>query len=568
MSILANDYRLPNANQHITPDDLRRALSDPIYYLSNYQQIVDKERRTVPFAPNLFQRTMFEQIVPRIARSTRLDRRHNMVIVKGRQVGASVSIVALINYICAYLDGINNLVVLHTFPVTGTIAKFYARKVAPIITGNHPDLFPTMERETIGSSIITTYHDIRGIRRNNIYELVSANAQSIRSDSCHIVVMDECSFYRKPYELEAAISPAIPDHGFSLVIYVSTFEDKNDFFKQKILTAQKNPEDWTLIFSPWYLSYPEKHDNIPIASLQLTEYDTNTILPALSSSTVPEQHYGDAIAWYHRRHTELGNRTMLMEYPTTIEEVLTYDDKTPVFNPISLDKQEPNILPPAPHRLSEDAVTRRPIAIATDESPLDIYKPPVLGEQYRIAIDPITSQSDDSDMFVMQVMNVRTHEQVAHFADRNLPDEEYVDWAYALAKLYNNALLVPEINVANGFVVGMNNRRYYNWYYHTSADRKRRVPGIRTTVASKDRMISALATLLDNNTIKIHCQRTLDELRTMTRFVKEREDGSRTVKMQAPKGKKDDECAALFVYAGSLDLNQLSGRNTSGYAFI
>ena len=112
--LIENDYRLDNLDTKISPDNIRKALSDPEFFLANYQQIVNKERQTVPFKLNAFQKMLFSLVVPKIASTTRLNRRHNIVICKGRQQGASVSIVALINYICAFLDNTNNLVCLHT----------------------------------------------------------------------------------------------------------------------------------------------------------------------------------------------------------------------------------------------------------------------------------------------------------------------------------------------------------------------------------------------------------------------------------------------------------------------
>ena len=145
---LENSYRLPNKDIPLEKGDFVQAIQNFEYFMANYQQIVNKERQLVPFKLNAFQRKLFEVILPMVQKETRLDRRHRVVVVKGRQVGASVGVVALINYICAFVSGMENLSVGHVFPVGDTITKFYTQKVSPIITGVHPQLFPTMERET------------------------------------------------------------------------------------------------------------------------------------------------------------------------------------------------------------------------------------------------------------------------------------------------------------------------------------------------------------------------------------------------------------------------------------
>lgn len=901
--LIENDYRLDNQLQRIQPDGIRKALSDPEFFLANYQQIVNKERQTVPFKLNAFQRMLFSLVVPKLASATRLDRRHNIVICKGRQQGASVSIVALINYICAYLDGINNLVCLHTFPVGQTISKFYARKVQPIISGVHPDLFPTMEKDNLGSSMITTYRDIKGVRRNNIYELVSANASSIRSDSCHLVILDEClsgdveiltdqgfkrldsldktervaqfnmeneeisfvkplryidreyngdafewtvgnnepfistshhdfvvrtannmkkskpefykcpayavntnqnyfvpvsgrgganykpltalerlgiatqadgsvigtrtrvgkrgdnvgwsmcrmqlkrpckirrfkkllndadikwgiehskreedgyisfwydlpyknpkvlpsfldidcsydrareilheilhwdgygldretihgltylpeqsyyssvikenrdfvvaialqagqratvgtetdnrsgtykdvyrayirkasrqsydkfskkpmnysgrvycvtvptgaivvrtgkdvwvcgncGFYRNPYQLEAAISPAIPDHGFSLVIYVSTFDDKNDYFRDKIITARDNPEDWTLIFAPWFMTYPEVPYGIDYRQLELSEYATETLLPALREYGVPQEQWGDKIVWYNKKLTELGKINTFKEYPTTLDEVLAYGEDRKVFQESSLKAQEKNILKGTPMRALTDNTTGKVELQETEASSFTMFKPPVYGHHYRIAIDPITSQSGDTDYFCMHVMDLENNEQVAVFRDRNLQDEDYADWAVSIGTVYNKAELCPEINVANGFIVAVNARRYYRWWYSNKRNRADRVPGLRTSISTKEVFIDKLSAMLDRESIIIHDKETLTELGNFVKIIKNKSDGTAHVRMAAKGHSHDDGVAALWIYAGTLDISQIEGRKKSGFAII
>lgn len=566
--IIENDYRLDNISSRISPDNIRKALSDPEFFMANYQQIVNKERQTVPFRLNAFQKMLFSLVVPKIASATRLNKRHNIVICKGRQQGASVSIVALINYICAFLDNTNNLVCLHTFPVGQTISKFYARKVQPIISGVHPDLYPTMERDNLGTSMITTYKDIKGIRRNNIYELVSANANSIRSDSVHLVIYDELAFYRNPYQLEAAIAPAIPETGFSLVIYVSTFEDKNDFFKDKIITARDNPEDWTLIFAPWFMTYPEHPYGIDYHQIELSEYATDVMLPAMRDFGIPPEQWGDKIVWYNKKLTELGKTTTFKEYPTTIDEVLAYGEDRCVFQKESLDAQEKNIMPGTPMRMVTDNATGKVEAQETDISPFIMFKPPIYGHKYRIAIDPITAISADSDYCVMQVMDLTNNEQVAVFREKGLQDEDYADWAVSIGTIYNKAELCPEINVGAGFVVAVNSRRYYHWLYANKSAKANKTPGLRTTVSTKEKFVDALSATLDRKSIILHHRETLDELRNFVKIVKKRQDGTSYVRMAAKGKTHDDLVMSLCIYAGSLTSAQLEGRRTSKFAII
>lgn len=563
---IENTYRLENGNRHLTPEEIRAAVSDFEYFMSNCQQIVNKERQVVPFKLNAFQRKLFETILPMVMKETRLDKRHSICVVKGRQVGASVGTVALINYICAYVSNMSHLVVGHTFPVGDTITKFYKQKVEPIVSGVHPDLFPTMERETLSSSILTHYKDVKGIPRDNYYELISSNASSIRSSTVNVLVEDEVCFYTHPEQLQDAILPSMPDYGFSLVIYLSTVSDKKStFFLDKIKTARDNPEDWSLIFVPWYFTYPERKVGIDFDSLILDDYEKDVILPAMQKDNIPKERWGDCIDWYRRR--KISGVDMAREYPTTLDEVLTMGEDEKVFGTETLQKQEKNIEDTPYYRLITDNLTEKVEAQQVDdETPLKIYRNPVYGRRYRLVIDPITAMNDSTDFFAMMVFDTQSHEQMAVFHGRGFSDDDYADQAVCLARIYNNAEICPEINVASGFIAGVNNRRYYHWFYANEKARKNKEIGLRTTASSKERMVDQLRTLLDRELIKIHDRENLDELNNFVKKVKLRSDGTKSIYMAAKGKTHDDLCACNWIYAGSLNQYQLEQRKKVGFS--
>lgn len=563
---LENSYRLENGNSHIDPADMRRAINEFEFFMSNYQQIVNKERQLVPFKLNEFQRRLFETILPMVKKETRLDKRHRVVVVKGRQVGASVGVVALINNICAFVSGMEHLNVGHVFPVGDTITKFYKQKVEPIITGVHPDLFPTMTRETLSSSILTHYKDIKGIPRDNYYELISSNASSIRSSTINVLLEDECSFYTRPEQLEDAILPAMPDYGFSLIVYLSTVSDKKTtFFLDKIKMAKDNPEDWSLVFVPWYFTYPERPVGIDFDSLILNEYEANVMVPAFERDHLPRERWGDCIDWYRRRSQD--GTSMKEEYPTTLDEVLAMGEDERVFNGDSLLAQEKNVEDAPYYRLITDNLTGKVEAQATeDETPLKIYRKPVYGRRYRLVVDPITAHSDMTDYFAMMIFDTKSHEQMAVFRGRGFSDDDYADFAVGLAKIYNNAEICPEINVASGFIAGVNTRHYYHWFYANDKARRDKEIGLRTTASSKERMVDQLKTLLDRGLIKIHDRDNLDELNNFVKKVKLRSDGSKSIYMAAKGKTHDDTVACNFIYAGSLQQRDLEGIRKTGFS--
>ena len=562
MKKIANTYALPNAASVMSAEEIQRALNDFEYFMSNYAQIVGKDRKLHPFKLNAFQRMLFRELLPLIKKDTRLDRRLTVCVLKPRQVGCTVGIIAFINYICAFLDDFQNTSICHVLPVADTLSKLYNKKIDPIISGVHPSIYPDIYRENLSSSIVTKYDNIKGIRRQNYYEIVSSGASSVRSDTINITIFDEVAFYRKPEVVADAVLGSMPDYGFSLVVYMSTFDTRsNTYFLDKIKTAASGADDWKLLFCPWFMVYPEQPQGIDYRDLELTEYDNKVIIPAMVQYGVSETRWGDAIDWYHRKSRVISS--MLREYPTTVDEVIQFSDDKTVFAKESLDKQEPNILAGEKYRILTDNQTRKVEAQSTDSSPFTIYRKPIYGHRYRIAIDPITARSQETDYFVMQVMDLTNHDQVAIFRDRGLADEDYADWAVSIGTIYNNAELCPEINVANGFIVAVNARRYYHWYYQDKKSRADRIPGLRTTVSSKELFIDKLTTLLDRESIKIHDEITLDELRNMVKKHK-----GTSVRMEARRGHHDDTVAALWIYAGSLTMPEIEKGKRSGFAIL
>lgn len=560
--LLRSDWQLTNTP--LAREDFIRSFQDFEYFTSHCQQIVDKRRRLVYMRLNVFQKYVFGQLLPLLNPETRLDKRRDIVWVKPRQCGMTTGMIAFINWFLSCVESIENFNFIHILPAVDTISKLYTQKVAPIVQGVHPDIMATIEKmPAMTSSIRLYYKDIMGVRRNNYYDLVSANASSLRSGTANAILYDEVSFYRHPEELEDAVSPMLPPYGFSLVIYASTFDDKqSEFFKNKIITARENPDTWTLMFSPWFQVYPEEPQDVPLDSLELTEYDTSVIMPAMAEYGLPKDLWGDAISWYHETSTRTSN--MRKEYPTTLDEVLTIGENKSVFTAESLAKQEKNIIPGHLYRLKTDTLTGKIELQKADESEITLYQAPMLGHRYRLVCDPIGSSSEDSDFYAASMWDLENNGQVAKIYTRGLPVEDLADLTAGLATVYNRAQICPEKNMGQALVACIRAKGYYNLYYASDIDRKRKDPGIRTSVSSKPDMLDKTQLLLDGERIIIRDEETLRQLKEYSKIIRK----SGAISFSAPKGDHDDLASTVFLYAGSLDQRALGGKTTQGFAIL
>lgn len=560
-------YELPNVGLPLTDDELRQAFTDFRYLTANCMQVVDKNRRLVPLQLNRMQTQFFETLLPMIDPKTRLDKHRTVVWLKPRQGGGTVGLIAFLNYICSFAEGIENFSIIHSLPVTDTISKLTKKKVEPIITGIHPDIMPTIEKEVLGTGIMYNYKDILGIPRHNFYELVSANTSSIRSDTINIWIADEVAFYRKPEELEDTIGGAMPDNGFSLTVFISTFDDmKGSFFKKKISDSIDNPETMDFIFTPWFYVYPEKPMGYTLEDIELSDYDTNVIMPAFEKFKYPKELWADAIKWYHNKSLTVSN--MKKEFPTTLEEIMALGENKCVFSNEALDWQRQKIELGMPCTLVTDKIDKSVKAVETDVSSFKIFRHPQAGHKYIEVVDPITAQNEDTDFFAMSIFDTQTLEQVATFMDKDMSVEDYADICVSAAKIYNRATICPESNVADALLVCIRALGYYNLYYESPQKRVKKDAGIRTSVSTKAAMIDKLIMLMEQHKIILHDEKFINQLGTFEKKVKTRADGSQTVKLEARKGHHDDGVAVAWIFAGTLDQRQMMGSKHSGFAIL
>lgn len=556
----------------IGADQIRLALSGDYegfkYYFENCLLIQDRDtRQFIHPKLNKGQELIARTVMGYVDRNTRATSHKECVFIGPRQFGKSTLLTALSNYIVAYVPGFENLNCVHTMHQATAAAKFFKQKLEPIITNVPQAIYPTIERDTMGTSTLLHYKDIKGIRRGGYYEITSAGSNSVRSGTVSLWLCDEPSEYRNPEAVEDAVSGAISSYGWSLTAYIGTFSDRlSDYFLNKIKLAIDNPDDIELIFIPWFLVYGREGDGLGFTEEDVTEYDRDVIIPEMRKWGIPQDEWFDKLGWYHTR--ALRTSKMRYEFPSSIDDIITMTSDKSVFPEEVLAKQDENVLAGKKYRILTDNATKKVEAKETEISPFTIFKEPLYGHRYRVCIDPITAHSDDTDNFAMHVFDLANNEQVATFTERGLQDEDYADWAVSIGEIYNKAQLCPEINVANGFIVAVNARRYYHWYYQDKKAQTNKEPGIRTTVSSKETMLDNLNTMLSRGSIIIHDADTLDEMRTFIKKVRRKSDGSKSLRMMAKKGHHDDRVMALAIFAGSLDMQQIAGHKKSKFAII
>lgn len=570
---LENNY--PTDAPHLTPEEMRMALSGDFdgfkYFFENCMLLQDRDtRQYIHPKMNRGQEMIARPILKCVAKETRSDRHKEVLMIGPRQFGKSTVLTAISNYIEAYVSGMENLNLITTMHTSDAATKYFKQKMEPILTSVHPDIFPTIERDSSVSSTLLKYKDIKGIPRGGYYEILSAGSNSVRSGTVSVWLCDEPSEYRNPEMVEDAVSGAISSYGFSFTAYIGTFSDRlSTYFLDKIKTAMEHPDEMELIFIPWFLVYGREGDGASVDLSMLSDYESKVIIPEMIKYDIPTSQFADKIGWYRTR--SLRTSKMRYEFPTSIDDIMDLTSDKKVFSAESIAKQRNNIEPGRYFTLSTDTMTKKVKADPEEdgrETPFKIYRRPIDGHQYKLVVDPITAVNDNTDTFAMCVFDDKNMEQVAVFQGRDMPLEDYADFAVSIATIYNKAMIVPESNVAAAFVTSVYSMRYYNFYYDSQKSRKDRCPGIRTTVSSKENMIDKLKLLLETGRIILHDKDTIDQLDSFEKKVKTRSDGGTSVKMAARSGKHDDLVSTLWIYAGSLTQQQIGGQKRTGFAIL
>lgn len=177
-----------------------------------------------------------------------------------------------------------------------------------------------------------------------------------------------------------------------------------------------------------------------------------------------------------------------------------------------------------------------------------IFEEPLVGFRYTLGVD--SSEGLGKDNACIQVLNASTGFQAAEFANPNVKPDQLSSYAIEIAKYYNNALIIPEINSSGTSLVDHLKTKYYNIYKREVFDKRsketREMLGWRTTGTTKPLLVNALEEAVREEYIAVNSEETLKEMRT---FVRTEESGHQGFGAEGMN--KDDRVIALgLAYQG------------------
>lgn len=202
-----------------------------------------------------------------------------------------------------------------------------------------------------------------------------------------------------------------------------------------------------------------------------------------------------------RRHKEY----VMQEYPTTETEAFIAAGRN-VFHISDLNKHI--LLNPIDRKYGD----------------VLIWEQPLKGFKYTIGCD--VAEGLGGDYSTIEVLNAHTGEQAAEYRSNHIPPDELGNMLIDIGKMYNNALLVIEINNHGRSVVDGIKRRYANIYRREVFDKVSQETvqslGWRTTGTTKPMLVDVLEEAIRNEDVKVRSNALMQELRI---FVQTEEQG-------------------------------------------
>jgi hypothetical protein len=193
------------------------------------------------------------------------------------------------------------------------------------------------------------------------------------------------------------------------------------------------------------------------------------------------------------------------------------------------------------------------LRIVPGRGPLTVWKPPfrahtdhegVFYEPHRYVVSIDASSGRAEDWSAIQVIDVDTFEQVAEWQDKK-ETGIVADEAYRIGRLYNDAMIVPEISGGWGLAVDqvLKRYRYPRLYTRRVIDRLSQVwtdrTGWDTTVRTRMVILEHLETVLKEREFGLYSLRSVNEMGTFVYSDRE--------KAEAQPGCNDDLVMALAI---------------------
>lgn len=494
-----------------------------IAWIETFIKIADKEGNLVPFKLTDEQNYLVENL------------EHLNIISKSRQLGISVTTVALSIRECVVHPNTNCVLVSHNQTSTNAVFDKLKQQFYSLPDWIRPDLIQNNRQALTfvnGSSIVCMTAGNKDVGRGSTYN--------------GVVHLSEFAFWKDQERQLQSIMQAVSS---SATVIIESTSNGYNTYSTLFMQAKRGENAFKPFFFNWIngraLFEKQYKESVRLYKAQhnkkmLTEDDYDEEEKELAKlGMTPEQ-----AVWRRDKISISSLDAFHVEYPSTPEESFLSTGSS-VFDNAKVVKiqnaiAEKNIKP-----LTLSKVVGLPSILRSyfQNKTFKVWSVPKVNEKYWIGVDcaeGLGGKRDYSTMFVMD----KQGKQVAEFRNNKIQPYEYADIVDAVGRWYNKALLTVE--KASGGHSVIERLRYEKHYmnmtkYKTYDEFKRTVwhVGFDTNNKTKSIAVNDAREWFDKGLVDVQSNDLLEEMKT---FVAE-DNGS----FNAVSGTHDDLVSAFWL---------------------
>ena len=479
----------------------------PRWFMENMLYITDKRGRLIPFKLNYEQSVMLQHIEFCLDNDIPI----RMIVLKARQIGSTTFFTGLGFWFAAMHKNMNYNIVAHRLDSAESI--FTKCKVF------YNNLIKEMRPETTSFSSETIVFDKKGGKGvGSKIKFATASDGVFRGLTIQYLHQSERAFYEGSFEaIDNSLNPTVADAPWTIIVKESTARGYN-VFKDEWDQAVRGESGYKPFFFGWQDHKEYTVDKVP-AGFILTD-DEKRLKEKLNLTD-------NQIAWRRRKiETDYkGNAEVFtQEYPSTPEEAFVaggfsafkretilagYENSKPPKMEIELQSV------PVHEKLlvwEEPIVEKKKVYAQKaewnfDKQEYEYVDTDLLLEEnsfmrpYTVGVDTSGFGADKNQVVVVDNISKKS---VARFGIKNLSEELLAKVVVEIARMYNNALVAPEVNYSHEIVNFILKEGYKNIYVTENINRQdNKIAGIeygwKTTVTTKPQIVSYLRGLLNND---------------------------------------------------------------------
>lgn len=505
--------------------------------------IIDKNGVAVPFILNEAQKLVALYIIKEIYAP--IPSPINLFIHKCRQMGISVVIAKVEQYLCTRIKNLNTQ---HIMPTEEYAEDLCDKKFVPQLQGTHPQLLPKIHQIKRKVKFLS----LLGITLNSSVTFSSAQKQAAgHSQTNQIVIEDEQAHYERVEKLEKGMIATMPKTGRALRVVVSTAVGLNHFADLS-KTAQTS-QYWKYLFLPWHmLKEYEMDPHGRLADLSsLTEYEVK-LCDIFEEAGYPVEVWARKMQWWEytfQTEAKMDWDHMFENYPSTAEESFAATG-TPILPAYKLKEFSEANKPFKYIELTQDIYGKAEIK-ETNLSSIKQFAQPVPGRKYAIGADP-SDGGADGDPSSAVIVDLTTMEDVCCIKEK-IEQNEFAELLNQLGRHYNNASIIPERNTGQSLIDWLVMLRYPNIHIDPLHTTKSKVAyGVYMTYPLKKEAIIRMKFLLNKNIYKDYDPDWIEEGLHFTW----KKTPSGMLKAVGTEGFGDDCVMSRLIMAASLNMNK------------